>query len=323
MTLRDLIDSVSLADYVEQYAELERRGGELWCRSPLNPNDTDPSFSINPERNVFMDFSSGQSGNIINFIMAYNGVGIAEAITKLKQWANVDGEIEYSTLPIVKTLRKYKPNKTNGTCEHSLIDLNELNRYQVRSFPFWEKEGIESDTALRWGCGVDKYNQCLTIPIFDQLGNVINILCRTTNPDAKQLGIPKYIYKKKLGNLDFFYGWYQHQFDIADRKQIILVEGCKSVMKLEQWGYDNAVAMLTSHLGDAQLPILIRSGYDCVFMLDHDVNPYKDENIQKLKRFCRVYLCSDTDGLTGEKDSPCDCGLDVFEHIYNKRKILK
>lgn len=323
MTLRNLIDSVSLVDYVAQYATLQQRGREYWCESPINPNDRNPSFSIDPEKNVFCDFSSNTSGNVLNFIMAYDHCKFADAVKKLKAWANVTDDIVYTTAPIVKTLRQFKCDNRKHEYEHSVVEESELSRYNVRFFPYWEEEGITSETALRWGCGVDKFNQCLTIPIYDQDGNVINILCRTLVENASQFGIPKYIYRKKLGTVDFLWGWYQHQFDIIDKHQVILVEGCKSVMKLEQWGYDNAVAVLTSHLGDHQLPILIQPGCDVIVMFDHDVDPYKDENLQKLKRFCRVYICRDKDGLTGEKDSPCDCGRDVFETILANKKLMR
>ena len=323
MTIRSLIDGVSIVDYVGQYAELKQRGREWWCESPLNPNDKNPSFSIDPEQNVFCDFSSGKSGNVLNFIMEYDHCSFKDAVEKLKRWANVTDEITYSTASIVKVLRQYRPPYEKQNSSRQIIGANELERYKVRSFPFWEKEGISCETALRWGCGVDTYNQCITIPIYNQHGEVINILCRTLREDATQLGIPKYIYRKKLGTVDFFWGWFQHQFEIAERRQVILVEGCKSVMKLEQWGYDNAVAVLTSHLGDNQLPILVKEGCDVVVMFDHDVNPYNDENIQKLKRFCRVYICRDKDGLTGEKDSPCDCGREVFEQILANKKMLR
>ena len=323
MTLRELLDGVSIVDYVGQYADLKQRGREFWCESPLNSKDRNPSFSVDPSKNVFCDFSSGKSGNVLNFIMEHDHCDFKTAVAKLKQWANVSDTITYSTVPIVRMLRLYRPQTPREEIIRPTIDRSELERYRVRSFPFWENEGITSETALRWGCGVDRYNQCLTIPIYDQNGNIINILCRTMRDDAAQLGIPKYIYRKKLGTVDFFWGWYQHQFDIVDRRQVILVEGCKSVMKLEQWGYDNAVAVLTSHLGDSQLPILIKAGCDVVVMFDHDVNPYKDENLQKLKRFCRVYICRDNGNLTGAKDSPCDCGQEVFETILADKRLLR
>lgn len=323
MTLHELLDGVSILDYVGQYADLQQKGREWWCESPLNSNDRNPSFSIDPVKNVYCDFSSGTSGNVLDFIMNKDHCNFPEAVNKLKRWAKIDEDVSYTTTPIIKLLRMYKPPKPKEATIRQHVERSELERYQVRSFPFWEDEGITSETALRWRCGVDRINQCLTIPIYDQNGDVINILCRTTNPNASQLGIPKYIYRKKLGTVDFFWGWYQHQFDIVDRNEVILVEGCKSVMKLEQWGYDNAVAVLTSHLGDNQLPILIKAGVDVIVMFDHDVDPTKDENLQKLKRFCRVYICRDKDGLTGAKDSPCDCGREVFEQILTNKRILR
>jgi len=317
-----MLDQVNIAEYIGQYVQLEERNGELWGLSCFKEEKT-PSFSVNPEKNVFKDFSSGKSGNIINFIMKYHSCGIADAINILKDWLGITEDISYSTLPIVKELRKYKPKSYPVKKNHIYLDSYEFNKYETIPIQSWNDEGITDEICRKYQIQYDPRKLCITIPVWDNDGRLINILCRTTDSEWEEKRIPKYVYRYKLGELDFFWGWHQHLEAIKKTNQVILVEGTKSVLKLELMGYENSVALLTSHLGDEQLKVLVSHGFDCVFMLDKNVNPRTDPNIQQLKRFCKVFIAEDRHNLLGSKDSPCDKGKQVFEQIYMGRRRFR
>jgi len=56
---------------------------ELWYRSPFRA-ETEPSFKINIERNVWYDFGEGAGGNVLDFVMKFHKVGtISEALEHL------------------------------------------------------------------------------------------------------------------------------------------------------------------------------------------------------------------------------------------------
>lgn len=323
MTLRELINSISLKEYIEQYVEFEKRGSEYWCCSPLNNKDTDPSFSVNVDENVFYDFSSHKSGNIINFIIAKDNCSLKEAISKMKEFSGITDDIcDENTIQIIKTLKSLKPKTTKEKSSRETLNEDILNQYKVDEFHWWEDEGISSSTALDFECGYDTYKQCITIPIRDAYGNLINILQRTMRPDAKVVGIPKYIYKYKLGKLDFFYGWSRNIVDILEKRQVLIFEGAKSVMKVSQWGFNNAVAILTSNMCDDQIKLLVSTGVDCYFLFDQDIkNAERDSAIRKLKLFNKVFICKDKHGLLGDKESPCDKGIDTFKNILYKGAV--
>ena len=109
---------------------------------------------------------------------------------------------------------------------------------------------------------------------------------------------------------------------IQKSKEIILFEGCKSVLIADTWGIHNTAAILTSHLSTNQFKILIKLGYDVVFALDKDVNVLLDKNIQKLKQYIGVYYIQDRQGLLDSKDSPVDKGAEVFKQLFDNRKRL-
>lgn len=326
MTLNELINAVDLSGYISQYTELKWKNGELWGISPISHHDTDPSLSVRPDENVYCDFSSGSRGNIINFIMDFHHVDFRRAVEMLKEYANVTDEIVTSErLSILKEMSRYKERIVKKqTATHPILDESELEQYRVNDFPWWEGEDIDGSVAMAWGCGYDRYKDAITIPVRDNNGNLINILYRNMNPLRKEIGIPKYIYKHKLGALDFLWGWSVAADNIVGRNEVLLFEGAKSVIKSHLMGYPNAAAIMTSHMSDEQMRFLAQQGCDCILLLDKDqAYPERDDHIQKLKRFCRVYVCKDETGLLGEKDAPVDRGYEAFKTILAGRRRVR
>lgn len=322
MRITELIEQASLVDYVAQYTDLTLVKDEWWGISPLSDKDTDPSFSIRD--NIFYDFSAGCGGNVIEFIRKHDRCDFKTAVNTLRDWLGITEEVTTEPLPIVISLKQFREKKcAKKDCQRKIVDEKEIEQYHCKDFHFWDDEGLTADIVAKYGVGYDRRGECITIPVRDNSGRLINILCRTTNEHAKELGIPKYIYRNKLGSLDFFWGWSDNMASIHQKREVILVEGAKSVMKLAAMGYDNAVAILTSHMTDDQLKILIRNGCDVVIALDKDIDPYKDDNIRKLSRYCRVYIAIDRHGLLDAKDSPCDKGVETWKKIYEERKLIR
>ena len=276
---------------------------------------------------MYFDFSSNSRGNIINFIMDFHHVDFRRAVALLKEYANVVEDVTPNvTLPIVRELSRFKTraNQARKSTAHTILDERELEQYRVNEFPWWENEDIDGSVAMAWGCGYDRYKDAITIPVRDNDGNLINILYRNMNPLRKEIGIPKYIYRNKLGALDFLWGWSESAQHIAERNEVLLFEGAKSVIKSHLMGHPNAAAIMTSHMSEEQMQFLARQGCDCVLLLDKDqTHPERDDHVRKLKRFCRVYVCTDDDDLLGEKDSPVDRGYEVFQHILDGRRRVK
>lgn len=322
MSIQELLSKASLVDYVAQYTDLTLVKDEWWGISPLSAKDTDPSFSVRD--NMFYDFSAGCGGNILDFIQKHDKCNFPTALNKLREWCGIEEQISTEQLPIILSLKQYKKSdKKEKDVQRKMLDDSELEQYRCRDFHFWDDEGLTADVIRKYNIGYDRRNECITIPVRTNDGQLMNILCRTTKEHAKELGVPKYIYRYKLGTLDFFWGWYENHDSIVRKNEVILVEGAKSVMKLASMGYDNAVALCTSHLSDEQMKILIRQGADVVVAFDKDINPYKDANIKRLSKYCRVYIAVDRNKELDEKDSPCDKGAMVWERIYNERKLMR
>ena len=58
--------NIKLADYLLSlgYNPIKQQGNDLWYKSPLR-EEKEPSFKVNPNRNLWYDFGAGKGGNII------------------------------------------------------------------------------------------------------------------------------------------------------------------------------------------------------------------------------------------------------------------
>lgn len=56
--------------------------GEIWYPSPFR-HESEPSFKINLERNIWYDFGEGEGGNILDFAMKYYATDLRGALRQL------------------------------------------------------------------------------------------------------------------------------------------------------------------------------------------------------------------------------------------------
>ena len=72
----------SIEEVVERYIPLRRMGREFKALCPFHSENT-PSFSVNPDKQVFFCFSCNEGGDVIRFIERIEGVGFLEALSIL------------------------------------------------------------------------------------------------------------------------------------------------------------------------------------------------------------------------------------------------
>lgn len=330
MDLQDILDSVDAVDYISQFVDLEEKNGEYWGVSPFKEENT-PSFAVRRETGKFKDFSSGLGGNLVTFIRYYNKVSNAEAVRILKKYANIEddgSDLGYRTRKLTATQICKKFSRRNEQKIQSSLKIlpdNYMDKYEDRpdKLDIWRKEGISDESMKYFGVKYDAFSNRIVYPIKNIDGSIVNVGGRTLDPDFKAKGLRKYTYFKKwkeIGGMKIVFGLYENMSAIKKRGEIIVFEGLKSVLLARDYGFNNCGALLTSHCNPEQLKILAKLGVDVVFALDKDVDPTKDHNIQKLRRYVGVSYLFDFKNLLGDKDSPVDKGENVFKKIYGECK---
>lgn len=330
MEVADIIEAIDIAEYISQFVDLEEKGGELWGLSPFKDENT-PSFSLNPEKGFWYDFSAGVGGNLIDFVMRHENVSVKGAVNILRKYANIseqDGTTVHR-LEATRIARQYRNRvKPRAITTAKPLPPNYMDRYEFRKdkLKIWADEGISWDIMRKYSIRYDAFDNRIVYPIRDYDGNIISVCGRTCDPDFKAKKIRKYTYFQEIGTVDTLYGFSDNKDAIMQSKEIILFEGAKSCLKMAGWGYMNTSAILTSHLSPNQYQFLLKlsswHGVRIVFALDSDVDITKDKNIMKLAQYARVEWVKNIGNLLPDKDSPTDQGLEIFKNLYNERRRL-
>ena len=324
MDVSELLKSIDIVEYISQFVELTAKNGEYWGLSPFKEEKT-PSFSVRRETNKFFDFSSGFGGSLIAFVQRYFHVSAAEAIERLADYAgfdaqSIEGHAELAATDICRRFTKPKPEEK--MCTASVLPDNCMDKYEKRpeKLAVWMREGISEGSMCRFQVRYDAFADRLVYPIRNPDGKIVNIGGRTLDPEWKQKKLRKYCYYYSWGTIKTIYGLAENMEFCRQKHEIILFEGCKSVLLADTWGVKNTGAILTSHLSVAQMKILAKLGFRVVFALDKDVDIRQDKNISRLKQFVNVEYISDNGNLLNAKDSPVDRGKDTFDTLYNGRR---
>jgi DNA primase len=335
--LTQINNAIPIVEYVSKYLKLEpgtgRRSNEYWTHCCFHEGDNNSSLSFNSDKNVFRCMACDTKGGLINFVMEYHNKSFVQAIEYILQLVNIPfEEREYSE--IVEYL-----HKTN----HKIIEKEVINRvflpestiYQYTKEPIieWINEGIQQDILDKYNVRYDKKGNAIIFPIRDINGNIIAIKARTRYENHADLGIPKYMYYQKIITNDFLFGLYENIEQIKKRNEVIIFEGCKSVMLAEGYDYPNCVSLETNNFNEYQINLLLQLKCNIVIALDKGMKITNQQglkntkdttyiNIGLLPKFTNVEVIEDRYGLLPPKASPVDCGKEVFDKLYEgKYKI--
>lgn len=327
--LQQINENADLLGYVSQFIDMEKRGNDYFGQCPLHIDNT-PSFSITPAKNSYYCFSCGKSGGIIGYLMDYEGMHFEDAVEKAAKLADMDLSkmCKSNTVSFLKKLRTLALKK-DSDFNHEILSDNELKKYKKEPVWEWLDEGISQNVMDLFGVMVDSRHNRIIYPVYDIQGNLINIKARTRYSNYKQMKIPKYINYFPVGVMDYFQGLNITLQYVKEKKEIIIFESVKSVMKAYGWGYKNCASAEKHTLTKEQLNLLVKLKVNIVFAYDTDVNYRQSDvkqDINKLRRVTNVYVIEDKNKLLGgalTKNAPVDCGKEIWEQLYDtKRKIV-
>lgn len=244
-------------------------------------------------------------------------------------------------------LNKYEAN--NLEKQRQIINLHIYDDKILRYLPRprlkdWENEGIKHEVSISHGICYDPKANGIVIPHYDIDNNLIGIRERTLIKEQEQYGKYKpailngVMYNHPLGfNLYNLNNSKQH---IAIFKKVFIFESEKSCLKYASYFGDDmdiSVAICGNALNNYQVSLLLSLGCEeMIIALDKQYEKIGDEDWKrwtqkfyqihnKYNKYLNVsFLFDKNDNLLGFKDSPIDCGKDIFLELYkNKIHITK
>ena len=82
--IEKLLDSLRIEEVVGEFVDLKKSGSSYKGLCPFHA-DTNPSFSVKPEKKICKCFVCGSGGNAINFYSKIKNIPYMEAVKELAQ----------------------------------------------------------------------------------------------------------------------------------------------------------------------------------------------------------------------------------------------
>lgn len=326
--IQKLTDEINLLEYASQSLQFTKRGRDSYaCSCPLHVDET-PSLIITPSKNAFYCQSCRRGGSVIQWMMYYEGLTFREALKKVETITGHTARGIYFSEPM-RVFRNFKKmsetKKTQAPSSRPVLSKDELLRFDDKILPQeWLDEGISPEEMRKYEIRIDRTANRIVYPVYDNQFRLIGIKGRTRYKNYKEMHLQKYMNYNKIGTVDYLTGMKQALPYVKASGQVIVVEGIKSVMKIDGWGYHNVVSAETSEINMAQVIILLQLGVkDVIIAFDKDVGIDKIKaSARKFNKFVNVYMVYDRANLLDEKMSPCDKGREIWEMLYNRREKI-
>ena len=230
---------------------------------------------------------------------------------------------------ILDFFKKYKtkPNKrTTKEKELKFYTDEEIDRLYVKCpYANWIKEGIIAKVQMEFEIGYCFSSNRVIIPHrFWKTGEIIGLIGRTLQSAeiCDFFGIAKYfpiIPYPKSKNL---YGlWENRQYIEEIKKEIIVFEAEKSVLKMASKGIRNCVSVGSHDLSDEQVKILLSLNVnEIVLAYDEDVPlEFMESEAKKFKGLRNISIMTNQYDILKDKQSPADATLKIFMALYKRR----
>jgi len=301
--LDEIKQRLKVSDVVGKFVSLKKRGKEFVGLSPFK-NERTPSFTVNNEKGFYHCFSSGEHGNIFDFIMKTQGLDFGDTVKMLALQAgmqpykftrqNKEEDKRYTTYTDI--YKKYTELSHLELFNHkNILDYltvsRKVNEDVIKEFKlgyapmnenfsqkmlseFSEKDLISSGIFFKnekRGKIVDRFIDRILFPIHNLNNDIIAFGGRTINKNnyAKYINSPETEFYKKgymLFNLS------RAKQNKLDENEVVIVEGYMDVISLHDKGIKNVVSNQGTAVTESQINILWRYFENINICLDGDVS---------------------------------------------------
>jgi len=303
--IEEIRATADLVDVAGDYVQLKRSGSRYMALCPFHNEDT-PSFSVDPDQNLYYCFGCGNGGDVFKFVQEIEGVGFLESVRVLADRYSIplpeeeaDPEAANEREAILHALRfaarffyRQLTQTDRGRPALDYLRQRGFTPETIKQFGLgyapdeWdalltaaEDEQLDPATLEKAGLVVarndgsgyyDRYRGRVIFPIFSHIGKVLAFAGRILDEGADQ---PKYInspetdvYHKK----EVLYGLRQAKRSIRKTNEVLLVEGYTDVISLAQAGVENVVASSGTALTEGQVETLGRYAKRVLLLYDAD-----------------------------------------------------
>ena len=307
---------------------LKHRDGFYQCANPDGDNTTAVCVYENTNLttiNYTRDITNGRKGSdLISLVEFYKNETFPHAIKwicdvlDIDYYSNPEDELPES-LKLTKMLLDLQENDNVEEEEKPLKPISEriLSYYKPYVNNMFLEDNVGYDTQSEFEIGYDEESNRITIPIRDDLGNLVGVKARYFYRKVPE-DTMKFIYLEKCARSQILYGLYKTINFIKQKKRVFVVEAEKGVQQLWDAGYQESVATGGKKITQCQINKLTRLCVPIIFVFDKDVEKEELDSIAKcFIDEVEIYALIDKDDILSEKESPTD-NIEKFEQLLDK-----
>ena len=312
---------------------IKEKGEYITCGNPDGDNVNSVTVYLNANLTVVNYTRSlnceKKSHDIFDLAGFYLNLNFFETVKQICDWIDLDYYKDWDddlpeSLSITKMLMEMNSGEEIEDEDTALKPIPEtiLSYYYPYVNDFFADDNISYSTQQVFEVGYDDFTNRITIPIRDELGNLVGVKGRLLKRKLDDNDL-KYLYIEKCCRSQILYGLHLAYPYIQREKCVYICESEKGVMQLYDMGFYNSVATGGKKVSQAQIDKLSRLCVLLVFCFDKDVERSEIEELAD--RFIEnidIYALIDSDNILDEKESPTD-NPQKFNHLnkHNKYKI--
>lgn len=189
-----------------------------------------------------------------------------------------------------------------------------LNQYLPLPSQSWLEEGISLRTQKMFDVRFDLESKRIILPMRNRFGKLVGVKGRILKDEDDER---KYLYLYPFNNSQELFGFhFAHPYILLEKK-LYLFEGEKSVLHMFDEGIYNCIAIGGGNPSEEQSLMIMRCGLDIDIVICFDTDKSEEEvsDISKMFPNRNVYAIFDRNNLLGEKESPIDRGIEVFNML--------
>lgn len=281
----------------------------------------------------------GQRWDIFGIVQKINNIDFPTAIQyvcnicNIKQTYRKDAtQIDSWQRDLKKFLPNYEPNEPLKIYDKDILEL--FNTYYHQT---WLDDNISKMAMDKYNIGWYARNAQITIPVYDDNGNLVGIHGRNTRKNIVEKGLKYQPVKTlneeyKFSTSGVLYGLWQNKDYIQSSQSVIICEAPKSVLLAEDiLENNNTVALFGWNMQKRRRDLLLNYGVKNVTIAldrqyhepsgqEFDIYVKQVKKISNLfKPYCDVYVIWDKLDRLEYKDSPFDKGKEIFNRLYDER----
>lgn len=275
-----------IVDIISSYIDLKRKGKNYFGVCPFH-EDTNPSMSVSPQKQIYKCFSCGAGGDLITFVKEFEHLTYPQTIEKLAKLSNL--EYKSSTVATKKltvfdeAVKFYHYSLTHGAQQTAkqYLESRSINDELIKSFDLgyaslengslleylntkFTREEIIASRLFDENLDREFFHDRLIFPIRNHQGQVVAFSGRTlANHSSKYMNSSM---SDLFNKSEVLYNY--HQID-KKKEYVFITEGFFDVIRLCSIDVANAVATMGTAL--------------------------TAQHVDSLKHFKKVYLVFDGD----------------------------